>query len=74
MKRERVHLNELEENIEKLIAVNQTQQHEIERLGKLAWETQKKSQESTMKPFPLLVDTKDARFKTYYQPMPLIPT
>jgi len=36
--RERVHLNELEEKIEKLMAVNHAQQHEIERLGKLAWE------------------------------------
>jgi len=34
--RESVHLNELQEKIEKLMAVNQAQQHEIERLGRLA--------------------------------------
>ena len=39
---ERVHLQELEEKIEKLIAVNHAQQHEIEWLGKLAWEAQNK--------------------------------
>ena len=35
-----VYLNELEEKIEKLMTVNQAQQHEIERLGKLAWNAQ----------------------------------
>ena len=48
--RERVHLQGLGEKIEKLMAVNHAQQHEIERLGKLAWEAQKEAQASTGKP------------------------
>jgi len=66
--KEWVYRKELEEKIEKLMAVNQTQQHEIERLGKLTWETQKNAQASTSKPFPLHIDTRVARYKTYYQP------
>jgi len=35
-----LYYNELEENIERLIELNQTQQKEDERFGYLAWGTQ----------------------------------
>jgi len=72
--RERVHLQELEEKIEKLMAVNHAQQHEIERLGKLAWEAQNQAQASTSIPFPLHIDTKEARYGTNHIPTPPILT
>jgi len=71
---EREYCKELEEKIEKLMTVNHIQQHEIERLGKLAWETLKNAQVTASKPFPLHIDTKDAMLKTYYQPIPSILT
>ena len=68
--REKAHLKELEEKIEKLMAVNHTQQHEIERLGKIAWEAKNKPQASTSQPFPLQIDTHEARYKAYHLPTP----
>jgi len=65
---ERVYLQELEEKIEKLMAVNHAQQHEIERLGKLAWEAQNQAKASTSIPFPLQIDTKETRYGTYHIP------
>ena len=50
------------------MATNHTQRQEIERLGKLAQEAHKNAQVYTSKPFPLHIDTREARFKTYYQP------
>jgi len=72
--RDKIHLNELEEKIEKLMVINQVQQQEIERLGKLAWDTQNKEQASTSKPFPLHIDTKEARYGSYHHPTPPILT
>ncbi|ORY12056.1 hypothetical protein LY90DRAFT_637107 [Neocallimastix californiae] len=72
--RDKVHLNELEEKIEKLMAINQVQQQEIERLGKLALDAQNKEQASTSKPFPLLIDTKEARYGSYHHFTPPIMT
>ncbi|ORY10374.1 hypothetical protein LY90DRAFT_518706 [Neocallimastix californiae] len=72
--RDKVHLNELEEKIEKLMAINQVQQQEIERLGKLAWNAQNKEQASTSKPFPLYIDTKEARYGSYHHSTPPILT
>ena len=66
--RDKVHLNELEEKIEKLMAINQVQQQEIERLGKLAWNAQNNEQASTSNPFPLHIDTKEARYGSYHYP------
>ena len=64
--KERVHLQELVEKIEKLMAVN----HAQERLEKLAWEAQNQAQASTSRPFPLHIDTKEARYGTYHIPTP----
>ncbi|ORY20200.1 hypothetical protein LY90DRAFT_634010 [Neocallimastix californiae] len=72
--RDKVHLNELEEKIEKLMAINQVQQQEIERLGKLALDAQNKEQASTSKPFPLHIDTKEARYGSYHHFTPPIMT
>ncbi|KAG4100932.1 hypothetical protein H8356DRAFT_1034704 [Neocallimastix lanati (nom. inval.)] len=72
--RDKAHLNELEEKIEKLMAINQVQQQEIERLGKLALDAQNKEQASTSKPFPLHIDTKEARYGSYHHFTPPIMT
>ncbi|KAG4083478.1 hypothetical protein H8356DRAFT_1017464, partial [Neocallimastix lanati (nom. inval.)] len=72
--RDKVHLSELEEKIEKLMAINQVQQQEIERLGKLALDAQNKEQASTSKPFPLHIDTKEARYGSYHHFTPPIMT
>jgi len=56
------------------MAVNHAQYHEIERLGNLAWEAQNRVQVSTSKPIPLHIDTKEVRYRTYYQPTPPILT
>jgi len=72
--RDKVHLNELEEKIEKLMAISQVQQQEIERLGKQAWNAQNKEQASTSKPFPLHIDTKEARYGSYHHLTPPILT
>jgi len=72
--RDKVHLNELEEKIENLMAISQVQQQEIERLGKQAWNAQNKEQASTSKPFPLHIDTKEARYGSYHHLTPPILT
>ncbi|ORY22105.1 hypothetical protein LY90DRAFT_515738 [Neocallimastix californiae] len=48
------------------MAVNHAQQYEIERLGKLAWEAQNGAHTLTSKPFPLYIDTKEAKYRTYH--------
>ncbi|KAG4094851.1 hypothetical protein H8356DRAFT_997862, partial [Neocallimastix lanati (nom. inval.)] len=72
--RDKAQLNELEEKVEKLMAINQVQQQEIERLGKLALDVQNKEQASTSKPFPLHIDTKEAKYDSYHHFTPPLMT
>ena len=56
--KEQIYRRELEEKIEKLIAVNQSQQKEIERLELIAWGPQRDSQASISRPAPPPIETR----------------